>query len=149
MFLFNFHQLSPMIRKALVGTYLSIGIIGMAQAEVVVIANKASPDLTKEQVSDIYMGKLSTLPGGVAAVPHDLPESSAVREEYYSKLTGKSAAQVKSYWAKMSFTGKGIPPKEAPNSADMKKAIAASPGAIGYIEKSAVDASVKTVLILN
>ncbi len=149
MFLFNFYKLSPMLRKVLISTCLSISIVGIAQAEVVVITNKASPDLTKEQVSDIYMGKLSTLPGGVAAVPHDLPESSAVREEYYSKLTGKSAAQVKSYWAKMSFTGKGIPPKEAPNSADMKKIIAASPGAIGYIEKSAVDASVKTVLILN
>ncbi|MEY4591972.1 MAG: hypothetical protein RIR18_867 [Pseudomonadota bacterium] len=118
-------------------------------AEVVVVTNKASPDMTKEQVSDVFMGKASSLPGGSAAAPLDLPESSPLREEFYSKLTGKSAAQVKSYWAKMSFTGKGTPPKEAPNSADIKKAVAATPGAIGYVEKSAVDSTVKPVLTLN
>jgi ABC-type phosphate transport system substrate-binding protein len=36
-------------------------------------------------------------------------------------------------------------PKEAGDSAAVKKAVAADPKAIGYIEKSAVDASVKVV----
>ena len=121
-----------------------------AVAEVVVVANKGVSDsMSKEQVSDVFMGKASSLPGGAAAAPHDLPENNALREEFYTKLTGKSAAQVKSYWAKMAFTGKGIPPKEAVSSAEMLKVIAATPGAIGYIEKSAVDPSVKTVLTLN
>lgn len=120
-----------------------------AQAEVVVIANKATADMTKEQVSDVFMGKASSLPGGAAAAPYDLPESNALREEFYSKLTGKSAAQVKSYWAKMSFTGKGTPPKEGASSADIKKVVASTPGAIGYVEKTAVDGSVKAVLTLN
>lgn len=121
-----------------------------AVAEVVVVANKGGPDsMSKEQVSDVFMGKASSLPGGTAAAPHDQPESNALREEFYTKLTGKSAAQVKSYWAKMAFTGKGIPPKEAAGNAEMLKAIAATPGGIGYIEKAAVDNSVKTVLTLN
>jgi ABC-type phosphate transport system substrate-binding protein len=124
-------------------------IAGPVRAEVVVIANKATADMSKEQVSDVFMGKASSLPGGAAAAPHDLPEANALREEFYTKLTGKSAAQVKSYWAKMSFTGKGTPPKEATNSADIKKIVAATPGAIGYVEKTAVDSSVKAVLTLN
>jgi ABC-type phosphate transport system substrate-binding protein len=123
---------------------------GPAIAEVVVIANKAaSESMSKEQVSDIFMGKASALPGGGAAAPHDLPENSALREEFYSKLTGKSAAQVKSYWAKMAFTGKGIPPKEGASSAEVVKAVAGTPGGIGYVEKAAVDGSVKSVLTLN
>jgi ABC-type phosphate transport system substrate-binding protein len=43
------------------------------------------------------------------------------------------------------FTGKATMPKEAGSSADVKKAIAGNPKAIGYIEKSAVDSTVKVV----
>jgi ABC-type phosphate transport system substrate-binding protein len=43
------------------------------------------------------------------------------------------------------FTGKATPPKELASSADVVKAVAADPSAIGYVEKGAVDASVKVV----
>lgn len=123
-------------------------LAGVAQADVVVIVNKqGTPDsLTKEQVADLFMGKASSIPGGPAVAPVDQPESSPLREEFYTKIAGKSAAQVKSYWAKMAFTGKGTPPKEGGNSADIKKLVSSTPGGIGYIEKSAVDGSVKAVL---
>lgn len=119
------------------------------QAQVVVIAGKSTGDLTKDQVSDIFLGRASSLPGGGAAVLFDQPESSPLRDEFYSKVTGKSAAQAKSHWSKLAFTGKGTPPKEAGGSAEIKKAVASTPGGIGYIEKSAVDDSVKVVLGAN
>ena len=56
---------------------------------------------------------------------------------------------MKATWARLTFSGKGVPPKELPNSADVKKFVAGNPNAIGYIEKSAVDASVKVVLSLD
>jgi ABC-type phosphate transport system substrate-binding protein len=142
----HFFSSKPLLYPLLMATFLFL--TGFAQAEVVVVTNKATPDMTKEQVSDVFMGKASSLPGGASAVPIDLPESSPLREEFYTKLTGKSAAQVKSYWAKMSFTGKGTPPKEVPSSSDIKKAVAATPGTIGYVEKAALDSSVKPVLTL-
>ena len=43
------------------------------------------------------------------------------------------------------FSGKATPPKELGSSADVKKFVASNPDAIGYIEKSAVDSSVKVV----
>lgn len=132
---------------------LATGLIwaAVAGAEVVVIANTrgGAEALTKEQVSALFLGKMNSLPSGNSATPLDQPESSPLRDEFYSKLTGKSAAQIKAYWAKMSFTGKGIPPKEKINSADVKKSVAATPSAIGYIEKSAVDSSVKVVFTVE
>jgi ABC-type phosphate transport system substrate-binding protein len=120
----------------------SLLFAGLAQAEVVVVVGAKSPaaSLSKEQASDIFLGKATNL------TPLDQPESSPLRDDFYSKVTGKSAAQAKSYWAKLSFTGKGTPPKEAQNSADIKKQVAENPNLIGYIEKSAVDSSVKVVL---
>lgn len=122
---------------------------GPALGEVVVIVNKSGPDaMSKEQIAEVFLGKTTALPGGATASPHDLPESSPLRDEFYSKVTGKSAAQAKSYWSKLVFTGKGTPPKEG-SSAEVKKAVAAASGAIGYVEKSAVDGSVKVVMTIN
>lgn len=120
---------------------------GWAHADTVVVVSAKCPAsaLTKEQSSDIFMGKATTFPGGGSATPLDQPESSPLRDEFYTKVTGKSAAQAKSYWSKLSFTGKGTPPKEGQNSADIKKQVADNPNLVGYIEKSAVDASVKVI----
>ena len=61
------------------------------------------------------------------------------------EVTGKDAAQVKAVWTRLIFTGKATPPKEVASSADVKKAVASDPKAIGYMEKGAVDSSVKVV----
>ena len=143
-----FEKVQPCLRLAALLSGLLTA--GTASAEVVVIVGKGGPDaLSKEQVSDVFMGKAASLPGGAAAAPQDQPESSPLRDEFYTKVTGKSAAQAKAYWSKLAFTGKGTPPPEAANSAAIKKAVAGTPGGIGYIEKAAVDGTVKVVLTVQ
>ncbi|MBU1664072.1 MAG: phosphate ABC transporter substrate-binding protein [Gammaproteobacteria bacterium] len=118
-----------------------------AAGDLVVVTGAHSPinHLSREQVADIYMGRVTTLPGGTSALPLDLPASSPEREAFYNEITGKSAAQVRAYWARMSFTGKGIPPKQVRNDADLKKFAGSKPGAIGYLEENALDGSVKVL----
>ena len=112
-----------------------------AFAEVVVVVNPANADaVSKDQIAAIYLGKSTAL------TPVDQADGSAVRGEFYKKVADKDAAQAKALWSKLVFTGKATPPKEVGSSADVKKAVAANPKGIGYIEKSAVDASVKVVL---
>ncbi|OYY92487.1 MAG: phosphate ABC transporter substrate-binding protein [Hydrogenophilales bacterium 28-61-23] len=126
---------------------LSLGA-GMAQADVVVIvsAKSAVGELSKAQVADIFLGKSATFPGGVQAVPVDQAEGSSQRDAFHGHITGKSGAQLKSYWSKLVFSGKGTPPKELPNAAEVKKLVAANPNMIGYIDKGDADGSVKVVL---
>lgn len=122
-----------------------------ASAQVAVIVNLKSPmaTMTPEQVSAVFLGKSNTLPSGATAVPADLPDSSGAREQFYSKAAGKTGAQVKATWARLTFSGKATPPKELTTAADVKKFVANNPDAIGYIEKSAVDGTVKVVLIVD
>lgn len=120
-------------------TGMLIAAPSWAQVVVVASAKSSAGSLAKEQVSDVFMGKNTSL------TPVDLGESNPVREEFYTKVVGKSASQVKSYWAKMAFTGKGTPPKEGALASDVKKMLAGDPGLVGYIEKSAVDSSVKVL----
>jgi ABC-type phosphate transport system substrate-binding protein len=121
---------------------------GGAQAQVAVVvgAKSATAVMTADQVASIFLGKSNQLPSGAAAAAADLPESAAVREQFYTKVTGKSSAQVKAGWSRLVFSGKATPPKELASAADVKSFVAANPDAIGYIEKSAVDGSVKVVL---
>ena len=118
-----------------------------ASAQVAVVVSPKSPvvTMTADQVSGIFLGKSNTLPTGGTAAPTDLPDSAATRELFYTKVTGKNTAQVKAAWSRLVFSGKATPPKELASSADVKKFVAANPDAIGYIEKSAVDSSVKVV----
>jgi ABC-type phosphate transport system substrate-binding protein len=111
----------------------------------VVSAKSSVTELTKDQVSDIFLAKASTFPNGGQAVPIDQTADAAVREEFYTKVTGRTSAQLKAYWAKQQFSGKGTPPKAVSGDDDVKKLIAANPNLIGYMQKSKVDATVKTV----
>lgn len=118
-----------------------------ARAEIVVIISSSASQTTmdKDQISAIFLGKSATFPDGAQAIPVEQAEGTTPREEFHSVVTEKSASQLKSYWSKMVFSGKGTPPKEVPNTAEMLKLVAANPSTIGYVEKSAVNASVKIV----
>ncbi len=114
------------------------------QAEdIVVIVNPAAKAISKDQIADLYLGRS----GGLT--PIDQTAGSAIYVQFYKQATGRDVAQVKAIWSRILFTGRGLPPKQLPDSAAVKQAIAANPNAVGYIEKSAVDASVKVVLPLD
>lgn len=129
------------------GLVLSLGA-GAVQDDVVAVvsAKSAITTLSKNQVADIFLGKATRFPDGTQAVPIDLIEGSATRDEFYLRFTGKSAAQLKAHWSKIIFTGRGQPPKAVANSAEIKQLLAANPNAIGYIDREMADASVKVVL---
>lgn len=118
-----------------------------AHADVVVVvsAKSSASKLTKEQVADIFLGRSTSLPGAGQAVPLDQAAGSPVRDQFYTKVTGQTAAQVKTIWAKLSFSGKGTPPKALASDDEVKQQLAANPNAIAYMDKSKVDATVKTV----
>lgn len=95
---------------------------------------------------DIFFGRRTHFPDGSIAVPIDQSEGLAARIEFYSKFADMSPAQVKAFWAKVIFTGRGQPPKTVATSVEAKKALAASPNAITYIDQSMVDDSLRVVL---
>lgn len=122
---------------------------GLATADVVVVVPAGSPvtTLSKNQISDIFLGKASHFPDGAQAVPVDQAEGSAARNAFYFRFTGKSPSQIKAYWSKMIFTGRGQPPYERSNGVEVKKHLSETPHAIGYIEQNQVDDSVRVLQV--
>ena len=121
---------------------LALASQAMAGDIVVIMAPNAAP-LTKEQVTNVYLGR------ALDFKPVDLPESNATRNDFYKKATDRDSAQVKAVWARLMFTGHGQSPRVLADAAAVKKAVAADPKSVGYIDKADVDATVKVVLSLN
>jgi hypothetical protein len=138
------------LQAALVGIALGL-CASVCNAELVVIVSAKSPvgSVSENDVADIYLGRTSQLPGGGDVVPIDLASDSASRNAFYREVVGKSSAQLRAYWSKLIFTGRGQPPREVADAAAMKKLVANGTNTIGYIEKSDLDASVKAVLTLH
>ncbi|CAN7305734.1 MULTISPECIES: hypothetical protein [Duganella] len=131
------------MKKLIIAALLS-SLAAAASAETVVIVSQKNPAtrMFSEQASQFFLGKSNLF------TPIDQAEGSHIRAEFYQKVAEKDPAQVKALWSKLVFTGKATPPKEYPNNAEVKKAVAADPKAIGYIDKSAVDDTVKVILTL-
>jgi ABC-type phosphate transport system substrate-binding protein len=129
-----------------IGLTLSLGS-AVVKADVVAVVSAKSPitALDKSQVADLFLGKTGRFPNGVQAVPIDQAEGFAVRDEFYEKVLARTAAQMKAYWSKIIFTGRGQPPPSVSSDVEMKKRISENPAAIGYIDRSLVDNSVRVV----
>lgn len=126
---------------------LSMLISSAVFADIVVIVSSSNANyaLDKIDIEQIFLGKKSVFPDGEKAIPVDQAENSPVRAEFNDKALGKNASQLKAYWSRLIFTGKGTPPKESGNDADVVALVAQNPNMVGYIDESALNDSVKVL----
>lgn len=117
-------------------------------AEVVVIAHpeNSTASLSVDEASKIFLGKTSRFPNGEQAVPLDQAEGNEVRDQFYSKVTKKTASQLNAYWSRLIFTGKGQPPKAVEDDLEVVDLVAENPNIIGYVSGEAVTEDVKVLL---
>lgn len=116
---------------------------------VIVSARNPAPMLRQDQVAAIFLGQLARFPDGSEAVALDQPAGAPLRDEFYLRVASKDPALLKAWWSKMVFTGRGQPPREAADSVAVRKLVAEDPSLIGYIDRAALDASVRPVLVLH
>lgn len=129
-------------------TIASLAFASAAQAEIAVIVNKsvAASQVSTEVVSDIFLGKVNTLPDGTRLTPVDQEANQSARTEFYAKVVKKDDAQLNAYWSRLIFTGKGEPPKKLADNAEVIALVKSNAGTVGYVDASAVNDSVKVLL---
>lgn len=135
------------MKRQLLTFLISSCFAANAFAEVAIIVNPANnATASSEDIQRLFLGKTKNFPNGSDAAPFNLKEGNAAREAFNQAILSKNESQVKAYWSQLVFTGKGTPPKEAADEDEMKKWVAGNPNAIGYIDASKVDGSVKVLL---
>ena len=134
----------------LLKTKLCIATLGLAslvaQAEIAVVvhpSNAAAVD--SSSLSRIFLGKAKNFPGGGQVVAINQAESNTATAEFNDKVLRKSGSQLKSYWSKLVFTGKGTPPKALSSDAEVISFVSSNPNSIGYVDAASVTSAVKVV----
>jgi len=140
-------RLLPARIVAAIALPLMLGLFAAAQAEVVLVVSRdnPTPDLSANDVANLYLGRSRRFPDGREAIVLDQPEGSAARESFYRSFLGRTSAQIKAHWSRLIFTGRGQPPREVAGDAAMRVQVAADPRLIGYVDIAAVDGSVRVV----
>lgn len=123
---------------------LCFSVTTYAGVAVVVHPSNAS-ELGSAEISRIFLGKMKSFPGGGPAVPINQAEGAGSRGTFEKAVLKKSSSQIKAYWSKLVFTGKGTPPKEVDTDSEVLALIKSNPNLIGYIDESAVTGDVKVV----
>lgn len=134
------------------------GLIGSptAHADIAVIVHPENPvkTLTAKQVSDLYLGRnrhfqVNADNNSMAATIYEHPANSSLREKFFRALNGMSVSQLNAYWARLRFSGEVLPPEAVADSRSVLDAVKRNRNAIGYVDASAVDGSVKIVLRID
>ena len=142
----NTHQLTAAM--ALV-TALTFTNSTWAQG-VVVIVNESSPIASADEaeVKRLYLGKTKEV-SGTKVKPVNQSKAGAASAEFNQKVVGKSDSQLRAYWSKQVFTGKGKPPPEVDSDAEMLEKVASDPDAVGYVSAGSDTSGAKVVLTID
>jgi ABC-type phosphate transport system substrate-binding protein len=120
--------------------------IGTVYADVAVVVHPSNTvALTQEQVSQIYLGRSKSFPDGKSVIVLGQKDGAAAAEEFNTKVLSRSNSQMKAYWSKLIFTGKGTPPQEVEGDQALLELVSSNPNAIGYVDKASVTDKVKVV----
>jgi ABC-type phosphate transport system substrate-binding protein len=115
-------------------------------AQFVVIANKESKigkRLDANEIRRIYLKKRRYI-DSLKLIPLNLSASDPLRHSFQKELLYMSERQLASYWAKQHYLGHR-PPLTMMSVESVVAFVREVNGAIGYVPKEAVDASVKII----
>lgn len=119
-------------------------------ADFVVVANPDSgvEKLTKDEVINIYMGRFRKLSSGINAQPLDLVTPMSEKSRFYLIMVSKQLPEIDSYWARLMFSGQGLPPRQVGSTEEVLDIVSSNKGAIAYIDRKKIDKRVKIVFEL-
>ncbi len=129
----------------LLGTvFLFMSASCIAGVDVIVHPSNAS-GFDKNMIKKLFTGKAKSFSDGERAIPIIQEDGSDVTKEFNSKVVKKSSSQLKAYWSKLIFTGKGTPPKSVGNDQEVIDLIAKNPSMIGLVSQGSGGDAVKVV----
>lgn len=122
-------------------------VAASADTTVFVIVNAKNPTVKADRalITDLFLKKRTRWSADLAAQPVDLGQKSETRGRFSRAVLGRDVASVRRYWAKLVFSGRGVPPPELATDADVIKYVAEHPGGVGYVASVSGVVGVKVI----
>lgn len=133
-----------MKRTILIAAILLAGAATGAPPAFRVIVNPANPvsSLSRAELSDLFLKKVTGWSGGGRALPVDQEEGDT-RESFTREIHQRSPSAVRAFWQQRIFSGSDVPPPEREGDAEVLAFVRMHAGAIGYVSSSAPTDRVK------
>ena len=113
---------------------------------VVVHKSNSVARLSRDQVSKIFLRKVTLWDNRRPVLPVDQAAESPVRRAFTQQVHQRTIASVQTWWQQQIFTGGEVPPPERATDSQVMEYIRKNPSAIGYIRAGVpVSPNVKTV----
>jgi ABC-type phosphate transport system substrate-binding protein len=125
--------------------YVLLTSFSLSAAVDVVVHPSNANAIDAGEIKKIFTGKTKSFADGSKALPITQADGNPVTDEFNQNVLSKSSSQLKAYWSKLVFTGKGTPPKEAANDAEVVSLVANNPNLIGFVTQGSADGSVKII----
>ena len=116
---------------------------------VVVHPDNPSITLRRDEVSRLFLKKITRWSDGRTATPVDLIESAPARDAFSRDVHRRPASAIKKYWQQMVFSGQSAPPPEVATEQDVLAMVRRDPAAIGYVSDEVSLHGVKIVDIVE
>ena len=102
---------------------------------VIVVVNAANPAtaLSREQVTRMFLKKISRWPDGQLVLPVDQPPDSPMRALFSAHILRRAVPTVQAYWNARIFAGRDTPPMEKDGAAETLAYVRTHAGAIAYV----------------
>lgn len=112
---------------------------------VIVHPSNVATSVSRRELSEIYLKKVTRWPGGEAVHPVEPPEASMTRAYFLSAVIGKSAFAVRMFWNRRVFEGRDVPPVEKRSEEEVVAYVRSTRGAVGYVSVETPVPGVKVV----
>lgn len=131
--------------KLIILLLLMVPLSGFSETAVIVHPGNANA-VSQDDVKRMFLGKKSSFADGSKASVFNLKTGNGTRDHFSKAVLGKSSSQLKAYWSKLVFTGKGTPPEELDGDAAAIAKVSNDASAIAYVDAASVTDAVKVVL---
>jgi ABC-type phosphate transport system substrate-binding protein len=113
---------------------------------VVVHTSNSVTRLSRDQVSKIFLRKVTLWDSRQPVLPVDQTAESPVRRAFTKRIHQRTIASVQTWWQQQTFAGVGVAPPERATDSEVLDYIRKYPNAIGYIRTGTpLGANIKTI----
>lgn len=137
-----------MVRLVCAGTLVLLAA-SVVRAEPVLIANRSvvASDVSLNTTRLMFSMQLGQWPDGTPVRVFVLPDDSEVHRLFSKDRLSLYPRQLRRTWDRQLYSGTGQAPEAAQDEEEMRRRVAETPGAIGYLSDGKIDDSIKVLTI--
>ena len=119
-----------------------------ASYRVVVHRSNTTSQLTRDQVSRMFLRKITQWDNRQPVLPVDQAADAPVRRNFTKQIHQRTIAAIQTWWQQQTFAGVAVAPPERLRDSDVLDYIPRYPNAIGYVRaETPLGSDFKTVTI--